>query len=204
MGVRLNMATRCLPHGRLRRWREWFGSLPVVAHFWSHGDIARKSQVLRFAQDGTLLRVRCVHALLVSLLLPALIANAQLSKKQEKINAQHADAIAAAQTAATAWLKIEDAETYDKSWAAASQYFRSQVPEQGWVRHETEMRKPLDPLLVRDLTASEWKTDVPNLPKGEYVAFVYQTTFANGHPQIESVVMAHEGDAWKMVGYSVQ
>jgi hypothetical protein len=45
---------------------------------------------------------------------------------------------------------------------------------------------------------------VPNLPKGEYVAFVYQTVFANGHPQVESVVMVHEGEAWKMVGYAVQ
>jgi uncharacterized protein DUF4019 len=130
--------------------------------------------------------------------------SAQLSKKQEKINAQHADAIAAARTAAEAWLKIEDAETYDKSWAAASDYFRSQVPEQGWVRRMTETPKPLDPLLVRDLTASEWNTEMPNLPKGEYVAFVYQTTFANGHPQLESVVMVHEGGAWKMVGYAVQ
>jgi uncharacterized protein DUF4019 len=130
--------------------------------------------------------------------------SAQLSKKQEKINAQHADAIAAARTAAEAWLKIEDAEAYDKSWAAASDYLRSQVPEQGWVRRMTETRKPLDPLLVRDLTASEWNTEMPNLPKGEYVAFVYQTTFANGHPQLESVVMVHEGGAWKMVGYAVQ
>jgi hypothetical protein len=137
----------------------------------------------------------------VLLVLPG---SAQLSKKQEKINAQHADAIAAARSAAEAWLKIEDAETYDKSWAAGSDYFRSQVPEQGWVRHMTETRKPLDPLLVRDLTASEWNTEMPNLPKGEYVAFVYQTTFANGHPQLESVVMVHEGGAWKMVGYAVQ
>ncbi|HEY3988627.1 MAG TPA: DUF4019 domain-containing protein [Acidobacteriaceae bacterium] len=146
-----------------------------------------------------------MRALLVwLLLLPALAASAQLSKKQEKINAQHADAIAAARTAAEAWLKIEDAESYDKSWAAGSDYFRSQVPEQGWVRRMETMRKALDPVLVRDLTASEWKTEVPNLPKGEYVAFVYQTTFANGHPQLESVVMVHEGGAWKMVGYAVQ
>jgi hypothetical protein len=134
----------------------------------------------------------------------SLPGSAQLSKKQEKINAQHADAIAAARSAAETWLKIEDAETYEKSWAAGSDYFRSQVPEQGWVRHMTETRKPLDPLLVRDLTASEWNTEMPNLPKGEYVAFVYQTTFANGHPQLESVVMVHEGGAWKMVGYAVQ
>jgi hypothetical protein len=141
---------------------------------------------------------------LLAVALLALPGSAQVSKKQEKLNAQHADAIAAARTAAEAWLKIEDAETYDKSWAAASDYFRSQVPQQGWVRRMTETRKPLDPLLVRDLTASEWNTEMPNLPKGEYVAFVYQTTFANGHPQLESVVMVHEGGAWKMVGYAVQ
>jgi hypothetical protein len=142
--------------------------------------------------------------LLILALLPALVANAQLSKKQEKLNAQHADAIAAARTAAEAWLKIEDAESYEKSWAAASDYFRSQVPEQGWVRRMAVTRKPLDPLVTRDLQASEWTTEVPNLPKGEYVAFVYQTVFANGHPQLESVVMVHEGAAWKMVGYAVQ
>ncbi|HEX6494880.1 MAG TPA: DUF4019 domain-containing protein [Acidobacteriaceae bacterium] len=138
-----------------------------------------------------------------ALLLP-FSGSAQLSKKQEKINAQHADAIAAARTAAEAWLKIEDAEAYDKSWQAGSDYFRSQVPERGWVRHMETMRKPLDPLVTRDLTASEWNTEMPNLPKGEYVAFVYQTVFANGHPQLESVVMVHEGGAWKMVGYAVQ
>jgi hypothetical protein len=170
---------------------------------------ASKLQVLRFALDDTPFHGRgyallTPAALLIWILLAAVPANAQLSKKQEKTNAQHADAIASAQKAAEAWMKIEDAETYDKSWAAASDYFRSQVPEQGWVRRMETTRKPLDPLLVRDLTASEWKTEVPNLPKGEYVAFVYETTFANGHPQIESVVMVHEGDTWKMVGYAVQ
>jgi hypothetical protein len=147
---------------------------------------------------------RLAAALLGLALLPALPGGAQLSKKQEKINAQHADAIAAARTSAEAWLKIEDAETYDKSWAAGSDYFRSQVPERGWVRHMETMRKPLDPLVTRDLTASEWNTEMPNLPKGEYVAFVYQTVFANGHPQLESVVMVREGAFWKMVGYAVQ
>ena len=143
-------------------------------------------------------------ALLVAASVSALSGHAQLSKKQEKLNAQHADAIAAARTAAEAWLKVEDAESYEKSWAAASDYFRSQVPEQGWVRRMAVTRKPLDPLVTRDLEASEWKAEVPNLPKGEYVAFVYQTVFANGHPQVESVVMVHEGSVWKMIGYALQ
>jgi hypothetical protein len=143
-------------------------------------------------------------ALLVAASVSGFSGHAQISKKQEKLNAQHADAIAAARTAAEAWLKIEDAENYEKSWEAASDYFRSQVPEKGWVRHMAVTRKALDPLVTRDLQASEWTTEVPNLPKGEYVAFVYQTVFANGHPQVESLVMVHEGEAWKMVGYAVQ
>jgi hypothetical protein len=129
---------------------------------------------------------------------------AQISKKQEKLNAQHAEAIAAARTAADAWLKIEDAETYEKSWQAGSDYFRSQVPVQGWVQRMGTMRKAIDPVLTRDLTATAWKTEVPNLPKGEYVAFVYETTFSNGHSQLESLVMVHENGVWKMVGYAVQ
>lgn len=144
-------------------------------------------------------------ALLLALaLLVALPVGAQLSKQQEKKNAQHADAITAARTAAEAWLKIEDAQNYEKSWQAASDYFHSQVPEQSWMQHMETTRKAIDPVLERDLRASEWKTEVPRLPRGEYVAFVYQTTFANGHPQLESVVMVHEGAVWKLVGYAVQ
>jgi hypothetical protein len=175
-----------------------------------YGRGANKLQVLRFAQDDAQSSF-CGRAsgpfgalLLGLILLPALAMSAQLSKKQEKLNAQHADAIAAARTAAEAWLKIEDAETYEKSWEAASDYFRSQVPEQGWVRRMEVTRKALDPMVTRDLEASEWTTELPNLPKSEYVAFVYQTVFSNGHPQVESVVMVHEGSAWKMVGYAVQ
>ena len=129
---------------------------------------------------------------------------AQLDKKQEKINAQHVDAVAAARSGAEAWLKIQDAGTYDKSWDAASDYFRSHVPKLGWERRMVMVRKPIDPMLTRDLSATEWKSEVPNLPKGEYVAFAYETVFASGHPQLETVVMVHESSAWKMVGYAVQ
>ena len=138
------------------------------------------------------------------LLLPALVANAQSAKKQEKLNAQHAAAIAAAQTAAEAWLKIQDTADYEKSWQASSDYFRSQVPVKGWVHRMEQVRKPLDPVLTRVLSASEWKEEIPNLPKGEYVALVYETVFAAGHARPETAVMVHEGGGWKMVGYAVQ
>jgi hypothetical protein len=142
--------------------------------------------------------------MLTVLLLPALAANAQLSKKQEKLNAQHAAAIADAKTAAEGWIKIQDTADYEKSWAASSDYFRSQVPVKGWVRRMEEVRKPLDPVLTRELSASEWKEEIPNLPKGEYVALVYETVFSAGRAQPETVVMVHEGGGWKMVGYAVQ
>lgn len=128
----------------------------------------------------------------------------KLDKKQEKLNQQHAAAIMEAKTAAEAWLKLQDAATYDKSWQAAADYFHSQVPERGWEQRMTMVRKPLDPVLSRDLSVTEWKTELPNLPAGEYVAFVWETVFITGRPQLESVVMMHEGGAWKMVGYSVQ
>ena len=128
----------------------------------------------------------------------------KLDKKQEKLNQQHAAAIMEAKTAAESWLKLQDAATYDKSWQAAADYFHSQVPERGWEQRMAMVRKPLDPVLSRDLSVTEWKTELPNLPAGEYVAFVWETVFITGRPQLESVVMMHEGGAWKMVGYSVQ
>src|SRR6185437_8061481 len=125
------------------------GSLPLVAHAGFSSDTG-KLQSLRSAQDGTRgLGIRSCAVLLAGVFLFSSSSFAQLSKKQEKLNAQHADAIAAARTAADAWLKIEDAETYDKSWRAASDYFRSQVPEQGWVKRMETMRKAIDPVLMR-------------------------------------------------------
>jgi Protein of unknown function (DUF4019) len=139
------------------------------------------------------------------ILLPGmLLAQAKLDKKQQKLNEQHADAIAAARPAAEAWLKIQDAETYDKSWEAAANYFHSQVPERGWEKRMELVRKSIDPVISREPTATEWRAELPNLPPGEYVAFLWETVFVSGLPQLETVVMMHEDGAWKMVGYSVQ
>ena len=143
-------------------------------------------------------------ATMLGLPLLALGAERALDKKQEKLNAQHAAAIAEARTAADAWMKIQDAETYDKSWEAASDYFHTQVPVRGWQRRMEMVRKPIDPVLSRDLTATEWKAELPHLPAGEYVAFVFETAFVSGQPQLETVVMVREAGVWKMVGYSVQ
>jgi hypothetical protein len=131
-------------------------------------------------------------------------AQTRLDRKQQKLNEQHADAIAAARPAADAWLKIQDAESYDKSWEAAADYFHQQVPEKGWERRMEQVRKPIDPVISREFTAAEWRSELPNLPPGEYVAFVWETVFVSGEPQLETVVMLHESGAWKMVGYSVQ
>ena len=131
-------------------------------------------------------------------------AEDRLDKKQEKLNQQHAAAIVEARSAAEQWLKLQDAAAYDKSWAAAANYFHTQVPERGWEQRMAVVRKPLDPVLSRDLSVTEWKSELPNLPPGEYVALIWETVFISGQPQLETVVMMHEDGAWKMVGYSVQ
>lgn len=126
------------------------------------------------------------------------------SKQQKKLNLQHASDIASAQKAAEAWLKIEDSARYAEAWKAASQLFQSNVPEAAWDRRMQAVRRPLDPVLTRTLDVSEYKTQLPNLPTGEYVAFVWETVFGSGRPSLESLVMTDEKGQWKMAGYAVQ
>jgi Protein of unknown function (DUF4019) len=119
-------------------------------------------------------------------------------------NAKHAPEIAAAQKAAAAWLQPLDAEHYDVCWKQSAAFFQQKVPQAAFQKRMETIRKPLDPVVTRTLTASEYKKQLPGLPKGEYVALVWQTVFSNSQESLESLVMVDEQGQWKMTGYAVQ
>lgn len=143
------------------------------------------------------MRLRGIDRLIAALLLlltPAAFAG----------DTKHAAEIAAARKAADAWLQVLDAEQYDACWKQSAALFQKNVPEAAFQKRMETIRKPVDPVVTRTLTASEYKQQLPGLPKGEYGAFVWDTVFSNSKDSLESVIMVNEQGEWKMTGYAVQ
>jgi hypothetical protein len=117
---------------------------------------------------------------------------------------KHTAEIAAAQKAGDAWMQLLDAEKYDECWQQSSPFFQKNVPQTAFRKRMETVRKPLDPVVIRTLHTSEYKTELSGLPKGEYVAFVWETVFSNSQEMLESLIMSDEAGQWKMIGYAVQ
>lgn len=109
-----------------------------------------------------------------------------------------------AQNAAEAWLAVADAGQYGETWDAAAETFKKAVTRKQWVDALTQVRAPLGALTSRKFRASQFFTDLPNAPTGEYVVIEYQSKFANGDDMIERITPVKDSDGtWRVSGYFV-
>jgi hypothetical protein len=111
---------------------------------------------------------------------------------------------AAAQAAAEEWLKGVDAGQYGESWDAAAETFKKTVTRKQWADALTQVRAPLGALASRKFRASQFFTDLPNAPTGEYVVIEYESKFASGGDMIERITPTRDSDGvWRVSGYFV-
>ncbi|RNJ61355.1 MAG: DUF4019 domain-containing protein [Porphyrobacter sp. IPPAS B-1204] len=103
---------------------------------------------------------------------------------------------AAAARAAEDFLALVDESRWAESYAATGAQFRSLNTLERWAEVSEQVRPPLGKLLTRDLVANEY---VPAPPEG-YRLVKFRSTYANGTAQTESLSVAWEDGAWKVVG----
>ena len=125
------------------------------------------------------------------------------------VHAQASDstgpAVAAAQSAAQAWLQLVDARRYDQSWDSAAAVFRSAVTKSQWAGAVKEGRAPFEPLGQRTLIASTYTTQLPNVPAGQYVVIQYRTEAGQGKTVVETITPTHDSDnRWRVAGYYIR
>jgi hypothetical protein len=125
-------------------------------------------------------------------------------RKQDAINQAHAPEIEAAKKAAGDWLQLIDSGKYGESWKECAPFLQSHFPQADWEKRLNETRKPLDPFVDRSLSTTEYREQLPGLPPGKYIAFVWESYFGTRHQMLESVIMSNESGTWKPVGYAVQ
>jgi hypothetical protein len=116
-----------------------------------------------------------------------------------------ADAVAAAERAATTWLALVDAGRYAESWEAASSVFRKGVTKADWEKAARAAREPLGALKSRTTKSATFTRTLPGAPDGEYVVIQTDARFEHKAAAVETVTPMREKDgAWRVSGYYVR
>ena len=115
--------------------------------------------------------------------------------------------VAAARSAAEAWLAHVDAGKYGKSWEEAAEPFKSQLTRDQWKKAVEQVEAQYGTPQSRPFDEGAYTTSLQNAPEGRYVRLIYDAQYANPgadqsvHSMRELVVMMREDDAWKAIGY---
>jgi len=103
------------------------------------------------------------------------------------------------------WLNLVDEGKYIESWEAAAAYFRGAVTKDQWEVSIKGVREPLGKVISRQVKSSEYTTELPSAPDGEYVVIRFDTSFGNKKSAIETVTPMKEKDgSWKVSGYYIR
>jgi Protein of unknown function (DUF4019) len=113
--------------------------------------------------------------------------------------------VQAAIEAARSWLEEVDAGAYGASWDHAAELFRKAITREGWESALHSARSPLGTVQGRALKSSQYATELPGAPDGEYVVLQFETSFANKKNAIETVTPMKDPDGkWRVSGYYVR
>lgn len=97
------------------------------------------------------------------------------------------------------WLALVDAYRWGDSWRATGSQFRALNSEETWARVSREVREPLGAVVSRADLSYE---SVPAPPSG-YEMVKFRTNFANRANVVETVTLAREDGAWRVVSVMI-
>ncbi len=101
--------------------------------------------------------------------------------------------------AARQWLALVDGSRWNESWAATAASFRASNTVEAWADASRGARVPLGAVRSRALLSQD---SVPAPPSGMTVV-KFHTSFAAKADAVETVSLAREDGAWRVVGYYI-
>lgn len=133
----------------------------------------------------------------------ALAAVALLSGLQPEASPQTATSAASpvapdaeVEASARRWLALVDQQLWEESWKGTGAQFRELNTAEVWASASERARTPLGAMLSRVAISQE---DVPAPPRG-YSMIKFRTSFANKPDAVETLSLAREDGAWRVVG----
>ena len=113
--------------------------------------------------------------------------------------------ISAATRSAEEWLALVDTGRYGPSWDEAARFFKGRVSRAQWQTAIRSAREPQGALVSREVRSSEYSTELPGAPDGEYVVLQYSSSFENNKSATETVSLMFEDDrGWRVAGYFIR
>ena len=97
-----------------------------------------------------------------------------------------------------------DNRRWDESWNTASGIFQTGIPKDGWTTKISSLRDDLGKVSVRRFRSASEATVLPGAPAGRYEIIQFDTNFAQKTGAIETVVVALQGDDWRVAGYFIR
>lgn len=140
-------------------------------------------------------------AVIMSIIL-GLFALTMLSEAPAPTVATAGEAATAASTKSEAarsareWLVLHDQRRWKETWQGTATSFQKLNSLERWTEVAEKVRPPLGAMISRTLLSQE---SVPAPPAGVEV-IKFRTSFANKADVVETVSLAREGSAWKVVG----
>ncbi len=105
---------------------------------------------------------------------------------------------------ALAWVKLLDAGKFDQSWTAAGEGFHKNVDQPRWHDLIAAVRASMGEVVSRKVKDVQATRELPGQPDGDYRVVQFDTAFAKKAHAVETVVLAREGEAWKVDGYFIR
>jgi hypothetical protein len=114
------------------------------------------------------------------------------------------DEIVPGEQVARDWLLLLDRGDAQTAWQQAASRLQDAFTFENWARVLSATRDLLGPPVDRRLIDAKSGTELPGIPKGEYVVLKFQTTFAK-RSATETVTPVRDADgAWRVAGYYVR
>ena len=114
------------------------------------------------------------------------------------------DALTSDVATANKWLEQLDAKSWNESWKGTGKLFQSNLMQEQWAKTAQAVRDPLGAVISRHILGVTKTTTLPGAPDGEYGVLTYSAAFTNKASTVETVVLAREGEQWKIVGYFIR
>ncbi len=103
------------------------------------------------------------------------------------------------------FLLLVDTSQYAQSWDATSNFFKSQVPKEIWVKQLSSLSPAFGKVTNRQIVKAQQMTQLPGAPDGQYVVLQYDTTFENKRKAIETITpMLDKDGKWRVTGYYIK
>ena len=105
---------------------------------------------------------------------------------------------------ATAWLGLIYSNNYSQSWDNAASLFQNAISKEQWTQQLNGIVPPLGKVISRDIISSEYHTELPGAPDGEYIVIQFKTSFENKNESVETVTQMIDNGQWKVSGYFIK